>query len=112
MMTDNRELAAALGVLMVAWVPLGYTVGYFTGFSAYDLWIAFVGTLLVLIFTPAVMSKVSWTAPGAVVVGVINIIIHILAVITSPMSKVFALAVALVLDVLFIYFSFRAYQEK
>ena len=111
-MTKNRELAAAFGVLMVAWVLLGHTVGYFIGAPASDLWINFVITLLVLIFTPAVMIKTRWTAAGAVIVGVINIIMNILGLGMTPMSKIYGPVVALVLLLLFTYFSFRAYQEK
>jgi hypothetical protein len=111
-MTKNREWAAAFGVLSVAWILLGHTTGYFIGLPASTLWTDFVATLLVLIFTPAVMSKASWTAPGAVIVGVINIITHILGIATMPMSMVFGPVVAIVLALLFTYLSFRAYQQK
>ena len=111
-MINNRGLAAAFGVLSVAWVLLGHTVGYFIGLSASTVWIDFVSTLLVLIFTPAVMSKARWTAPGSVIVGVINIIKDILGLITVPMRMLHGPAVAVVLALLFTYFSFRAYQEK
>jgi hypothetical protein len=111
-MTKNRELAAAFGVLIVAWTLLGYTTGFFTDLSDSNLWAIFVGTLLVLIFTPAVVSKASWTAPGAVIVGVITIIRAILMAIMMPMTKVGGPVVALFLSLFFTYFSFRAYQEK
>jgi hypothetical protein len=111
-MTKNRELAAAFGVLSVAWILLGHTSGYFIGLSASNVWIDSVATLLVLIFTPAVMSKARWTAPGAVIVGVIDIIKDLRGTITMPMSMAFGPAVALVLALLFTYFSFRAYQQK
>jgi uncharacterized BrkB/YihY/UPF0761 family membrane protein len=112
MMTKNRELAAAFGVLIVAWELVGHTIGFFIGLPAYALWFDFVIILLVLIFTPAVMKKTRWTAPGAVIVGVIKIMACILAATMLPMSKVYGPAVSLVLALLFTYFSFRAYQEK
>jgi len=110
----HRELAAAFGVLAVAWVLIGYTIGYFAqaGESAATLWTIFVTTALVLVFTPAVMSKARWTALGAVIAGIINIISGILGLTASPMSLVYGPAVAVVLGLLFTYFSFRAYQQK
>ena len=111
-MTDNRGLAAAFGVLSVAWTLLGHSVGYFVGMSASTIWLGFVTTLLVLIFTPAVMSKARWTALGAVIAGVISIIEHSLGLITLPMNLAYGPAVAAVLALAFTYFSFRAYQQK
>jgi hypothetical protein len=111
-MTKNRELAATFGVLSVAWILLGHTTGYFIGLSASTVWTSSIATLLVLIFTPAVMSKARWTAAGAVIVGVINIITHIVGVTMIPMSMAFGSVVAIVLALLFTYFSFRAYQQK
>jgi len=113
-MTDNRVLAAAFGVLLVAWVLAAWTSGFFTRVSlpASTLWIDFVVTLLVLIFTPAVMSKASWTAPGAVIVGVIKIITDVGGLTMLPMSMIYGPAIGLVLGLLFTYFSFRAYQKK
>jgi len=111
-MADNRVLAAAFGVLIVAWALRSHTAGFFIGMPAPSLWIGFVATVLVLIFTPAVMIKARWTVTGAVIVGVINIIMHIFAVNLMPMGKVYGPAVSLILAVLFTYFSFRAYLEK
>ena len=97
---------------MVAWMLLGIPTGYFTGLPASALWIDFVTSLLVLIFTPVVMLKARWTALGAMIVGVINIIKDILGVVMMPPSLAFGPAVAIVLMLLFTYFSLRAYQEK
>jgi hypothetical protein len=110
-MINNRGLAAAFGVLSVAWFLFGHTIGFFVGLSAFIMWTDFVTYLLVLIFTPAVMSKASWTALGAVVAGVIRIIRGILGLISLPMSLVYGPAVGLVLALVFTYFSFRAYQQ-
>jgi len=111
-MTNNRGLAAAFGVLMVAWILLGHSAGYFIGLSASTVWIDFITTLLVLIFTPAVMSKARWTALGAVVVGAINVIKDIGGLIIAPLSMAYGPAVALVLALVFTYFSFQAYRQK
>lgn len=110
-MITNRGLAAAFGVLSVAWFLFGHTIGVFVGLSAFIIWTDFVTYLLVLIFTPAVMSKASWTALGAVVAGVIRIIRGILGLILLPTSLVYGPAVGLVLALAFTYFSFRAYQQ-
>ena len=111
-MTNNRALAAAFGVLRVAWILLGHTTGYFIGLSASTLWIDFITTLLVLIFTPAVMSKARWTALGAVVVGAINVIKDIGGLMIAPLSMAYGPAGALVLALVFTYFSFQAYRQK
>lgn len=111
-MTNNRGLAAAFGVLIVAWILLGHSAGYFIGLSASTVWIDFITTLLVLIFTPAVMSKARWTALGAVVVGAINVIKDIGGLIIAPLSMAYGPAGALVLALVFTYFSFQAYRQK
>ena len=111
-MTNNRGLAAAFGVLMVAWILLGHSAGYFIGLSASTVWIDFITTLLVLIFTPAVMSKAPWTALGAVVVGAINVIKDIGGLMIAPLSMAYGPAGALVLALVFTYFSFQAYRQK
>lgn len=111
-MTNNRGLAAAFGVLSVAWVLLGHTVGFFIGLTAFILWMEFVAFLLLLIFTPAVMVKARWTALGAAIVGVIRIIWDILGLVSFPASLLYGPAVALALVLFFTYFAFRAYQQK
>jgi hypothetical protein len=111
-MPNNRELAAAFGVLVVAWIFLGYTIGYFAQAPTYALWLVFLTTVPVLVFTPAVMSKARWTAIGATIVGVINLVSAILGLPLTPMSLIYGPAVAVVLGALFTYFSFRAYQQK
>jgi hypothetical protein len=112
MMPNNRELAAMFGVLSVAQLLLGFTIGFFVGLSSSFIWTDSITTLLMLIFTPAVMLKARWTALGAVIVGVIRIVREIAALTMVPTSLVYAPVVALVLALLFTYFSFRAYQEK
>jgi len=112
MMTNNRGLAAAFGVLIVAWILLGHSAGYFIGLSASTVWIDFITTLLILIFTPAVMLKARWTALGAVVVGAVNVIKNSLGVAMVPTSMAFAPALEGVFALLFTYFSFRAYSAR
>jgi hypothetical protein len=115
LMANNRVLAAAFGVLIVGWFMLRHTLGFYTGVPAFIIWDDFFTYLLVLIFTPAVMWKARWTALGAVVVGVISIIMRaygIFLAISIDISKTYGPAVALVLSLLFTYFSFQAYQQK
>jgi hypothetical protein len=111
-MPTNREFAAAFGVISVAWVLLGFTIGFFVSMPASDIWMNFIVTLLVLIFTPAVMLKARWTVLGAVIVGVTRIVLEIAGLIMLPSSLVYGPVVALVVALLFTYFSYRAYKQK
>jgi hypothetical protein len=114
-MANNRALAATFAVLLVGWFMLRHTLGFYNPVAAFFRWQDFVTYLLVLIFTPAVMWKVRWTALGALVVGAIRIVVGIIGLYTSLVvapSLAYGPAVAVVLALLMTYFSFRAYQEK
>jgi hypothetical protein len=72
-----------------------------------------------MIFTPALMVKARWTALGAMLVGVIVLtrpILRITAGLWDRLGLFFFFAwpatILLLLALPFIYFSFRAYQEK
>jgi hypothetical protein len=110
-MLTNREWAAAFGVLHVAWMLLGYATEFLAGYPTI-IWEGVVNTLLVLIFTPLVMSKARWTALGATIAGVISAIAHILGLVTLPMSKAYGPIISIVLALLFAYFSYRAYEQN
>jgi len=113
-MQSRRELAAAFGVLIVAWILFGFTIGYFNeyGVIGSELYPLFITTLLALIFIPLIMMKARWTAIGAIIAGIINMIIAIDGIAGTPASGLYGPAVLLVLSVLFTYFSFRVYKEK
>jgi hypothetical protein len=110
-MPTNRELAAAFGVLSVAWMLLGYAINFLMGYPTL-IWEGFINTLLVLIFTPLVMSKARWTALGATIVGAISTIAHLLGLVTLPMNMSYGPIVSIILALLFTYFSYRAYKQK
>ncbi len=114
-MPDNRVLAAAFGVLLVGWFMFRHALGFYIGVPTFFMWKDFVTFLLVLIFTPAVMSKARWTALGAVVVGAIRIIAGLYglyAELISTMSRAYGPAISVVLALIFTYFAFRVYQQK
>jgi hypothetical protein len=111
-MLNNRVIAATFGVISVAWFLFRHTIGFYAGFPAATLWTDFIIYLLMLIFTPAVMLKARWTAPGAVVVGVIRIIVSIYGTMILPMSLKYGPGAAAVLALPFTYFSFQAYRQK
>jgi hypothetical protein len=112
MMTNNRIPAAAFGVLLVAWDLVNIADGFFVSSMSLMLWTAVTVTLLILIFTPAVMFKARWTALGTVIAGVIRIITATMGLTMLPMSLLYGPVVTIVLALPFTYFSFRAYQEK
>lgn len=111
-MVNNRVLAAAFGVLLVGWYMVRWPIGFFLQLPALVGWVDFVTYSLILIFTPAVMLKARWTALGAMVAGVVRILIGIYGTITLPMSYKYGPVVGFLLGLIFTYFSFRAYREK
>lgn len=118
-MANNRVLAAAFGVVIASYLLaaliLGHTAGTFVGMSPLLLWtVFFIAALPVLVFTPAVMLKFRWTAAGAIIAGLIRIIVAISLLANAPLSVTirFGAAVGLILALFFTYFSFRAYREK
>ncbi len=110
-MTSSREWAAAFGVLSVAWMLMGYAIGFLVGYPIL-VWEGFVNTLLVLIFTPLVMLRARWTALGATIVGVMSTTAHLLGLVTLPMNMAYGPIVSIILSLLFTYFSYRAYKQK
>jgi hypothetical protein len=111
-MPTSRELAAAFGVLIVGQVLLGLAIGFFAGLSSSFIWVDSITALLVLIFTPIVMLKARWTALGAVIVGVVRIATRISSLMELPTSLWYGPVPALVLALLFTYFSFQAYRHE
>ena len=111
-MPTNREWAAAFGVLTVAWVLFLFTIGFFAILSASELWANFIAVSLVLIFTPLVMLKARWTALGAMIVGVIRIMMEIGGMIMLPSSLLYQPIVGLIVALFLTYFSYRAYKQK
>jgi len=74
-MSGNRDLAAAFGVLAVAWPFLGFATGFEAQYlsASFQLVLGAV-TLLILIFIPLVRSTTRWTALGAGIAGIIMVI--------------------------------------
>ena len=114
-MPSVRVLAAAFAVLLVAWFMIRQTLGFYRGVPAFFVWEDFVTYLLVLIFTPAVMSRARWGARGLTVAGAIRTLAGLYGLYTAltlTPSKAYGPGIAVILAVLITYFSFRACQEK
>jgi uncharacterized membrane protein YgaE (UPF0421/DUF939 family) len=119
-MTNNRALAAAFGVINSGTFLLYHTAGIFLPPNNFPevIWSGFIVYLLVMIFTPALMVKARWTALGAMLVGVIVLTRPILRITAGFWDRLtlffggWAATILLLLALPFIYFSFRAYQEK
>ena len=115
-MSRNRDLAAAFGVLMVAWVLLGFASGFAARYtSVYTEEVQLVEwglSVLVLVFIPLVRGVARWTALGAGIVGIIWAVWAAAGLATLPPEALYAPAVQLVFAALFAYFSLAAYREK
>jgi len=112
-MSRNRDLAAAFGVLAVAWPFLGFATGYTAQYIPASVHLLeWALAVLVLIFIPLVRGTTRWTALGAGIVGIIMAIWAISGFFVVPPGAAFAPAAELVFTALFAFFAFRAYREK
>jgi len=109
----NRDLAAAFGVLVIAWALLGAETGfhaqYLPAYLHFPFWVL---AVLILIFIPLVRGVARWTALGAGVMGTIGVIWFLVTTTIMPLSAAYGPVVGLVFAALFAFFSFRAYFEK
>ena len=112
-MSRNRDLAAAFGVLAIAWALLGAIMGFVAQYIPADLhfplWVL---TVLILIFIPLVRGVARWTALGAGIVGTIGVIWFLVELTILPPGAAYGPVVGSVFAALFAFFAFRAYFEK
>jgi hypothetical protein len=112
-MSHNRVLAAAFGVLVVAWALLGAMMGFAAQYLAdYLHFPAWVLIVLILIFIPLVRDVARWTALGAGIMGTIGVIWFLFELTIVPLSAAYGPVIGLVFAALFSFFAFRAYLEK
>ena len=112
-MSKNRDLAAAFGVMLVALHSLAAMTGYFALHVPVKfhslVWIL---TVLILIFIPLIRGVARWTALGAAIAGIILVTWVLFELTFLPPAAMFGPVLGLILAVLFIFFSLRAYLEK
>lgn len=112
-MSRNRDLAAAFGVLVVAWALLGAMMGfvaqYLPDYLHFPVWVVVV---LILIFAPLARGAARWTALGSGIVGTIGVIWFIVELTIVPLEVAYGPVLGLVFAVLSAFFAFRAYLEK
>jgi len=112
-MSRNRDLAAAFGVLVIAWALLGGLMGfvaqYIPAHLHFPLWVL---AVLILIFIPLVRGVARWTALGAGIMGIIGVIWFLFELTILPPGAAHGPVVGLVFAALFAFFAFRAYLEK
>jgi len=112
-MSRNRDLAAAFGVLAVAWPLLGFATGFMAQYLPASLHlVVWAVNVLILIFLPLVRSTARWTALGAGIVGIIMVIWAVIEIVILPPAATIGPAVGLVFAALFALFALRAYFEK
>ncbi len=112
-MPRNRDLAAAFGVLAVAWPLWGFATGVMALY--YPPWVQLVVWAInvsVIIFLPLVRSAARWTTLGAGIVGIIMVIWAVVEIVILPPTVTFGPAVNVVFGALFALFALRAYFEK
>jgi nicotinamide riboside transporter PnuC len=114
-MSRNRDLAAAFGVLWVAWASLA-AMGNPRAFAEdipvnlhFPFWVL---AVLVLIFIPLIRGVARWTALGAGIVGIIVVIFDLVSLTIVPPAIAYGPIIGLIFAALFAFFAFRAYLEK
>jgi hypothetical protein len=106
-------LAAASGVLVVAWYTLGLASGFAAKYvTSEEQMVGWVFLVLVLVFIPLVRGAARWTALGAGIVGIILVVVALLELTMLPIEALYGPILSLVFSALFTYFSFSAYREK
>jgi hypothetical protein len=113
-MPKNRDLAAAFGVLAVAWVLFGFANGFFAQYLSVSLHlIVWAIMVLNLIFLPLIRSSIRWTALGAGIAGIIMAIWALIEIFfILPPAAMGGPAIGLVFATLLALFALRAYFEK
>ena len=112
-MPRNRDLAAAFGVLAVAWPLWGFATGVMAQY--YPPWVQLVVwavNVSIIVFLTLIKSTARWTALGAGVVGIIMVMWAVIEIVILPPAARFGPAVNVVFGALFALFSLRAYFEK
>ncbi|MEE9164027.1 MAG: hypothetical protein V3U17_04475 [Thermoplasmata archaeon] len=103
---ENRDLAAAFMVLIVAWTMLGFAIGELQRaslFAGFNLLFA----ILILVFIPLIRSGAPNTALAAGVIGALNFVVIGLAGVLT--NVIFSNAVIAAFSAFYAFFAFRAY---
>ena len=112
-MSRNRDLAAAFGVLAVAWPLLGFATGFMAQYVPASLHlVVWAVNVLILIFLPLVRSTARWTALGAGIVGIIMVMWAMTEIVTLPQLPTTGPGLEVVFAAIFALFALRAYFEK
>jgi hypothetical protein len=112
-MSRNRDLAAAFGVLAVAWPLYGFATGFMAHY--YPPWVKLVVWAInvsVLIFLPLERSSARWTGLGAGIVGIIMATWAVTEIVILPPAATIGPAVNVIFGALFALFALRAYFEE
>jgi nicotinamide riboside transporter PnuC len=112
-MSKNRDLAAAFGVLCAVLFSIAYMTGYFTEYIPvkyhFPIWVL---NVLIIIFIALVRGVARWTALGAGIVGIVVVIWILFELTIIRPAEAFGPILGLIFAALFAFFAFRAYLEK
>ena len=112
-MSRNRDLAAAFGVLAIAWPLYGFATGFMAQYYPPSVrLVVWANNVSVIIFLPLVRSTARWTALGAGIVGIIMVMWAVIEIVILPPAATIGPAVNVVFGILFTLFALRAYFEK
>lgn len=111
-MTRNRDLGAALMVVVVAFVFVGFANGYFAKLPTEVGYRELAFVIPVLVLLPFIRSSVRWTALATGIIGVFGAVLALYNLATFPRDMVAPPAIGLLLVLGFTFLAFRAYLSE
>ena len=111
-MFGDRDLAAVLMVVVVAFIALGFANGYFAELPAEVGYRELVFLVPVVALLPLIRSALRWTALAAFIVGALGLILAVYNLATFPSDMLAPPAIGLLLVLGFTLLALKAYVSE